>query len=136
MITHLAKETGQQKGQCGWGLQVTGKSGGGEIGQNLKKGRAIGNICIAPLCQLCKEALKISHPPITVIFEKFHPPLSLRHSNTGLVSSGASLTSWGEGVSLALVGCPSSDGVTIQMPYGVDILHRPASHPIFSYWVG
>ena len=39
MITHLAKETGQQKGQCGWGLQVTGKLGGGvEIGQNLKKG--------------------------------------------------------------------------------------------------
>ena len=28
------------------------------------------------------------------------------------------------------------DGVTIQIPYGVDVLHRPASHPIFSYWVG
>ena len=38
MITHLAKETGQQKEQCGWGLQVTGKWRGGEIGQNLKKG--------------------------------------------------------------------------------------------------
>ena len=56
--------------------------------------------------------------------------------NTGLVSSGASLTSWGECASLALVHHPSSDGVTINMPYGVDILHRPASHPIFSYWVG
>ena len=56
--------------------------------------------------------------------------------NTGLVSSGASLTSWGEGASLALVGHPSSDGITIKMPYGVDVLHRPASHPIFSYWVG
>ena len=34
-------------------------------------------------------------------------------------------------------GHPSSDGVTIKMPYGVDVLlHRPASHPIFSYWVG
>ena len=54
----------------------------------------------------------------------------------GLVSSGVSLTSWGEGASLALVGHPSSDGVTIKMPYGVDVLHRPASHPIFSYWVG
>ena len=43
--------------------------------------------------------------------------------NTGLVSSGASLTSWGEGASLALVGHPSSDGVTIKMPYGVDVLH-------------
>ena len=54
----------------------------------------------------------------------------------GLVSSRVSLTSWGEGASLALVGHPSSDGVTIKMPYGVDVLHRPASHPIFSYWVG
>ena len=38
-------------------------------------------------------------------------------NSTGLVSSGASLTSWGEGASLALVGDPSSDGVTIKMPY-------------------
>ena len=36
---------------------------------------------------------------------------------------GVSLTSWGEGASLALVGHPSSDGVTIKMPYGVDVLH-------------
>ena len=38
--------------------------------------------------------------------------------------------------SLALVGHPTSDGVIIKMPYGVDVLHRPALHPIFSYWVG
>ena len=44
--------------------------------------------------------------------------------------------SWGEGASLALVGDPSSDVPTIKMPYGVDVLHRPASHPIFSYWIG
>ena len=51
-----------------------------------------------------------------------------------LVFSGTSLTSWGEGASLALVGHPSSDGVKIKIPYGVDVLlHRPASHPIFSY---
>ena len=54
----------------------------------------------------------------------------------GLVSSGASLTSWVEGVSLALVGHPSSDGVSIKIPYGVDVLLQPAVHPIFSYWVG
>ena len=47
----------------------------------------------------------------------------------GLVSSGVSLTSWGKDASLALVGHPSSDGTTIKMPYGVDVLHRPASHP-------
>ena len=41
------------------------------------------------------------------------------------MSSGATLTSWGECASLALVGHPSSDGVTIKMPYGVDVLHRP-----------
>ena len=47
--------------------------------------------------------------------------------NTVLVSSGVNLTSWGEGASLALVCHPSSDGVTIKMLYGVDVLHRPAS---------
>ena len=51
----------------------------------------------------------------------------------GWCPAGASLTSWGEGASLALVGHPSSDGITIKMPYGVDVLHRPASHPIFSF---
>ena len=30
---------------------------------------------------------------------------------------------WGEGASLALVGHPSSDGVTIKMPSGLDVLH-------------
>ena len=54
----------------------------------------------------------------------------------GLVSSGASFTSWGEVASSALAGHPSSDGVTMKMPYGVDVLHRPALHTIFSYWVG
>ena len=49
------------------------------------------------------------------------------------MSSRASLTSWGEGVYLALVGNPSSDGVIIKMPYRVDVyinqLHIP-SFPI------
>ena len=50
--------------------------------------------------------------------------------------SRASLTSWGEGASLSLDDHPSGDGVTIKIPYSVDVLlHRPASHPIFSYWV-
>ena len=47
---------------------------------------------------------------------------SPRHRNTGLVSSGVSLTLWGEGASLALVGHPSSDGITIKIPYEVDVL--------------
>ena len=46
------------------------------------------------------------------------------------MSSEASLTSWGEGASLALIGDPFSDDVTIKMPYGVDDLHQPGSHPI------
>ena len=66
----------------------------------------------------------------------FNKVAGLSSANTGLVSSRVSLTSWGEGASLALVGHPSSDGVTIKMPYGVDVLQRPASHPIFSYSVG
>ena len=52
------------------------------------------------------------------------------------MSSGASLTSWGEGAFLALVGHPSSDDIWIKMPYRVNILHEPALQPIFSYWVG
>ena len=59
-----------------------------------------------------------------------------RHWNTGFVSSGASFISWQEGASLALVGHPSTHGDTIKMPYGVDVFHRPASHPISSYSVG
>ena len=47
------------------------------------------------------------------------------------------LTSWSEGACLALVGQPSSDGVTRKTPYGVDaLLHQLASHPTFSYWTG
>ena len=52
--------------------------------------------------------------------------------NTG----GSCLTSCGKGASLALVGHLSNDGVTMMMPYGVDVLHEPALHPNFSYWVG
>lgn len=48
---------------------------------------------------------------------------------------GVSLTSWAEGASLVLVGHPSSDGVAMKMLYGLEVLHRPPSHPVFSYWV-
>ena len=47
------------------------------------------------------------------------------------MSSGASLTTLGDGASLALVGHPSRDGITIKVPYGIDVLHQPALHPIF-----
>ena len=48
-----------------------------------------------------------------------------------------SLTLLGEGASLALIGPPSSDGVLIKIPHGVDVLlYRPAPHPIVSYWAG
>ena len=47
------------------------------------------------------------------------------------MSSRASLNSWGEGVSLALVGHPSSNGVTIKMPSRVDVLHNQFCTPIF-----
>ena len=39
------------------------------------------------------------------------------------MSNGASLTSWGEGASLALVGHPSSDVAMIEIPYGVDVYY-------------
>ena len=60
---------------------------------------------------------------------KSFPP---RYWNTGLVSSGYSLSSWQEGASLTLIGHPSSDGVTIKIPYDADVLHRPALHLTFS----
>ena len=61
-----------------------------------------------------------------------HSNESVISAESGLVSSRVSLTSW-RGASLALVGHPSSDGVTIKIPYGVDVLlHQPASHPIFT----
>ena len=51
MITHSAKETGQQKEQRGWRFEMTGKcvcvvrgGGGGGGGNNLKKGYWLGNI--------------------------------------------------------------------------------------------
>ena len=46
--------------------------------------------------------------------------LSLWDWNTGLVSSVVSFTLWGEGASLALVGYPFSDGITIKNSYGVE----------------
>ena len=78
----------------------------------------------------------ISHPELLEAVYYWEKDKIKRHWDTGLVSSWAGLTSWGEGATLALVGDPSSDDVTIKMPYGIDVLHRPASHPIFSYWVG
>ena len=67
-----------------------------------------------------------------VILLKIHSQVTLKYWVAGSV-----LTSWGEGASLALVGYPSGDGITIKIPYGVDvILHQPASDNIFSYWVG
>ena len=49
-----------------------------------------------------------------------------------MVSSGASLTVWGGGASFVLVGHLSSDGITIKMPHGVDVLHGPASWSSFA----
>ena len=65
----------------------------------------------------------------------FHMMASLAF-NELRVSSRVSLISWGEGASLVLVGHPFSDDAMIKTPYGVDVLHRPASHPIVSYWAG
>ena len=62
---------------------------------------------------------------------------TFKHWDTGLVSSGVSLTLQGEGTSLALAGHPSIDDITIKIPYVVEVLlHQPVSHSIFSYWVG
>ena len=67
-------------------------------------------------------------------FEPRTPGFGIQCSNTGLVSSRVSLTSWGAGASSALAGQTSSDGVKIKMPYGVDVYYidqpRNSSFPI------
>lgn len=51
----------------------------------------------------------------------------------GWFSMGPVLRYWEK----VFLGHPSSDSVTIKMPYRVDVsLHQPALHPIFSCWVG
>ena len=47
------------------------------------------------------------------------------------MSSRASLTSWGKGASLVIVGHPSSDAVAIKMPFGVDVLIDQLRIPTF-----
>ena len=43
----------------------------------------------------------------------------------------------GQSYLFSLSDNPSSDTAKIKTPYGVDVLlHWPASHSIFSYWVG
>ena len=59
--------------------------------------------------------------------------MSSRPCVTSSCVTSSCVTSWGEGASLALVDCPSSDGVKIKIPYGVDVsLHQPASLNLFS----
>ena len=83
-------------------------------------------------CNYCVDNDWIQLVSASLKFIKPHKVF--KNGSTGLVSSGVCLTSWGEGDSLALVGHPSSDGIEIKMPCGVDVLlHRPASHPNLSY---
>ena len=50
--------------------------------------------------------------------------------------SGFSLTSWGEGASLALVRHPSSNSIVTKIPFVVDVLlHQPASHIFLLRWL-
>ena len=84
------------------------------------------------------KRLGMTKTPSILLGISFYKPrdykstLSPRHENTVLVPCGASPTSWGKGTSLAFVGCPSSDGVRIKIPYRVDVLlHQPALHPTF-----
>ena len=48
-------------------------------------------------------------------------PQDIEYWVGGVQRSGVSLTLWGEVVSLALAGQPSSDGITIKNTFGVDV---------------
>ena len=67
-----------------------------------------------------------------VSFHIINISFSPSYWNSGSVPSKVSLAWRGEGTPLALFGHPSSGGVTIEIPYGVNVLlHQPASHPSF-----
>ena len=68
--------------------------------------------------------------PISLLF-------SPRHLNTGLVTSRVSLTSWGEGASLTLVGHPSSDGVNKNTLWGKRFITSTSliSHLFLLVWL-
>ena len=70
-------------------------------------------------CFWIKRLFDTNFPELKIIPLYSFP---LRHWNTGLVSSGDSLTSCREVASLALVGHPSNDGVTLKITYGIDVL--------------
>ena len=57
---------------------------------------------------------------VTSFFKYFCKTLRLK--NAGLVSSMVSFTSCSEDASLAFVGHPSSDGITIKIAYGINTL--------------
>ena len=64
--------------------------------------------------QKTKDRMNFSHRDA----EQWDP----RHWNNRLACIGVSFTSGGEGASLLLVDRTSSDGVTIKVLYGVDVL--------------
>ena len=97
-----------------------------------------GNICTVIVCLPGCDVIHFKMNVSVLIrpFSYMTKPYSY-HNETlkSLVFSGDSFTSLGEGTSLALISQPSSDGATIKIPYGIDVLsHRPGLHLIFSYW--
>ena len=62
-------------------------------------------------------------------------PKTLKYWVGGVQCSGVSLTLWGEVVSLALAGQPSSDGITIKNTFGVDVYYIDQSHTL-SFLIG
>ena len=57
-------------------------------------------------------------------------PQDIEYWVGGVQRSGVSLTLWGEVVSLALAGQPSSDGITIKNTFGVDVYYINQSHTL------
>ena len=130
---------------------AAGNGGVGEVGQHLSVGPVSACKLLFLLQQYMhcyKSDLIIEVLNVIFLFTEYWPcslflfrdivtkkiQFPPRHWNIGLMFSRFSLTSWGEGISLEGA---SSDGITIKIPYGVDVLlHWPASHHIFSYWVG
>ena len=77
--------------------------------------------------EICQDTI-MARIPASDFFQFYSPSNSgLKNivkfeRESGLVSSRDSFTSWGEGASLTLVDYPSSEGVTVKIPYGIDVL--------------
>ena len=76
----------------------------------------------------CQPKLPEKNNSTFTQFKSFKQFIRLRYWVGIHQGLGATLTSCGQGASLALVGNPSNDGITIKIPCGVDVSYIDQPH--------